>query len=177
MDPMPRPLPYLVSLVVLLSVVAPAAALAAPHTNAPPGNSAIDEYLETVPDASGNARPRPPGPHAGAALSPAQRAALRAKGAEGEALARVVDATTPPPPSAPAHAGPSTGGSSSASAPPERRAPRGTSAGRSPVAATLAAATGSDDGSSLGVLLPAILVVSLIGTLAAFGRSRRHDRT
>jgi hypothetical protein len=176
MDVMPRPLAQLVSLVVLLSVLAPAAATAATHTNAPPGNSAIDEYLETVPDASGGARPRPPRAHAGATLSPAQRSALQARGAEGEKLARVVDATAPPPAGAPAHGRASTGGSASASAPPERAAPRDTSAGRSPVAATLAAATGSDDGSSLGALLPAILVVSLIGTLAAFGRSRRHDR-
>jgi hypothetical protein len=165
---------YLLSLALLLAApIAPAAA-APPHTNAPPGNSAIDEYLETVPSASGDARPRPPGAHgAPTTLTPAQRAELRARGTEGEILSRVVDATSPPetaPASAPAHA------------PATARAPvtpHAASAGRSPVAATLAAATGSDDGSSLGPLLPAILVMSLLGVIAlvAIGRSRRRERT
>ncbi|MEA2138111.1 MAG: hypothetical protein QOG56_1261, partial [Solirubrobacteraceae bacterium] len=36
------------ALVVLLLIAAPCTAIArAPQTNAPPGNSAIDEYLET----------------------------------------------------------------------------------------------------------------------------------
>lgn len=165
---MPRATAYLVSLVVLLSGLAPAAAAAAPQTSAPPGNAAIDEYLETVPDAGGDARPRPPGAHGTAALTPAQRARLRAQGREGETLARVVDATSPresTPPSAPAPA------------PALPRAASAAIAGRSPVAATLAAATGGDDGSSLGPLISAILVVSLVVALAALGRSRRHDRT
>jgi hypothetical protein len=162
---------YLVSLVMLLPAPASLAAAAAPHTTAPPGNSAIDEYLETVPGASGDARPRPPRGHGAATLSPAQRAALRARGAEGETLARVVDATSPPE-TAPA--------SAPAPAPATARTPvipHAASAGRSPVAATLAAATGSDNGSSLGPLLSAILLVSLLAALAAIGRSRRRERT
>ena len=48
--------------VALLCSPLPAAATAqTPLTNAPPGNSAIDEYLETVPGATGNQRPRQPG--------------------------------------------------------------------------------------------------------------------
>ncbi|MDX6678103.1 MAG: hypothetical protein QOE31_2155, partial [Solirubrobacteraceae bacterium] len=53
---MPR---VLSALVALLLIALPSAAFAqSPQTNAPPGNSAIDEYLETVPGATGNQRPR-----------------------------------------------------------------------------------------------------------------------
>ena len=46
-------------LAALVLIGLPSAASA--QTNAPPGNSAIDEYLETVPGATGNQRPRTPG--------------------------------------------------------------------------------------------------------------------
>jgi hypothetical protein len=165
---------YLLSLVLLLAAPVATATAAPPHTNAPPGNSAIDEYLETVPGASGDATPRPPRADGGAGtLSPQQRAELRAHGTEGEILSRVVDATTPPE-TAPA--------SAPAPAPANARTPvtpHAASAGRSPVAATLAAATGSDSGSSLGPFLPAILLVSLLAVIAlvAIGRSQRRERT
>ena len=171
---MPRTCAHLATIALLLAAPAAAAAKAPPHTNAPPGNSAIDEYLETVPGAGGDTRPRPPrgrGEQGGSSLSPAQRAELRAHGAEGEILSRVVDATSPPetdPASAPAPA------------PVSARAPvtpHAASAGRSPVAATLTAATGSDAGSSLGPLLAAILLVSLLAAVVAIGRSRRRERT
>ena len=87
------------SLLVALALLAvPSAAIAQqPQTNAPPGNSAIDEYLETVPGATGNRRPTPPGSGGGAAtLPPAERARLERLGPDGKALADVVDATSPP---------------------------------------------------------------------------------
>lgn len=81
---------------VALALACPAASLAEPpQTNAPPGNSGIDEYLETVPGASGNKRPRPPGQGgAGSSLSPALRARLERQGADGKALANAIDATS-----------------------------------------------------------------------------------
>ena len=50
------------ALVALVLLAMPSAAMAqGGQTNAPPGNSAIDEYLETVPGASGNRAPKAPG--------------------------------------------------------------------------------------------------------------------
>jgi hypothetical protein len=171
---------YLLSLSVLLAAPVSVAA-AAPHTNAPPGNSAIDEYLETVPGASGDTRPRPPRARGGGTLSPAQRAELRAHGTEGEILSRVVDATSPSetaPASAPAPAPATARAPVTPHAASAGRSPHTGGPGRSPVAATLAAATGSDSGSSLGPLLAAILLVSLLAVIAlvAIGRSRRRER-
>ena len=55
------------TLVALALIAMPSAAIAQKtQTNAPPGNSAIDEYLETVPGATGNQRPRAPGAGGGA---------------------------------------------------------------------------------------------------------------
>ena len=88
----------LTALVALLLLATPAAATAQePLTNAPPGNSAIDEYLETVPGSSGSQRPaaaRSGG--GGAVLTPAERARLERLGPDGEALADAVEATAPP---------------------------------------------------------------------------------
>jgi hypothetical protein len=138
------------ALVVLLLIVVPTAAIAQePRTNAPPGNSAIDEYLETVPGASGNAVPRPRGAGgASATLSPAERARLERLGPDGKALADAVDATSP-----------------AGAAPKPRRATPATAQGRSPVREVLDVATGDDGGSGMGLVLPAILLFSLVGAI------------
>src|SRR3954470_1588618 len=82
---------------VLLAPLPAAATAQAPQTNAPPGNSAIDEYLETVPSATGNERPRPPGSKGGpSVLTPSQRAKLERLGPDGKALVAAVEATAPP---------------------------------------------------------------------------------
>jgi len=67
----------LTALVALTLLVLPCAASA--QTNAPPGNSAIDEYLETVPGATGNQTAAKPGT-AGATLTAAERARLGGMG-------------------------------------------------------------------------------------------------
>lgn len=138
------------ALVVLLLIVVPTAAIAQePRTNAPPGNSAIDEYLETVPGATGNAVPRPPGAGgASATLSPAERARLERLGPDGKALADAVDSTSP-----------------AGAAPKPRRPTPATAQGRSPVREVLDVATGDDGGSGMGMVLPAILLFSLVGAI------------
>ena len=81
---------------VLLALAWPAMAHAqAPQTNAPPGNSAVDEYLETVPGATGNQRPRTPtqGGASEACSRAAERARLERLGPDGKTLADAVDAT------------------------------------------------------------------------------------
>jgi len=147
---MTRALPALVALVLLLL---PAAAPAqGPATNAPPGNSAIEQYLETVPGAAGSRRPRPPAAGAGA-LTAAERLRLERLGADGRTLADAVDATAP-------------------ATPRKRATPMPSVEGRPPLGEVVDAVTGRDGDGGMGALLPAILIASLLGivTLAVLRR-------
>lgn len=140
---------------VALAIAVPATGQAqAPQTNAPPGNSAIDEYLETVPGATGNTRPRPRGQGGGTVLSDAERARLERLGPDGKALADAVEATSPP---------------KRATAQPD--ALEGT--GRSPARATLDAIGGDDGGGGMGLVLPAILVGALLAAITLVLLRRR----
>ena len=144
------------ALVALLLFALPATATAQePLTNAPPGNSAIDEYLETVPGATGNQRPRQPGA-GGAVLSPAERKRLEALGPDGKALADAVDATAPP-----------------ATAKPGQTIDIDGAKGRSPISAVIEAATGADGGGGMGFMLPVILLASLLGVIVLAVLRRR----
>jgi hypothetical protein len=147
------------ALVALVLVAAPPTAATAqtPQTNAPPGNSAIDEYLETVPGATGDQRPGTPaaGAGGGGVLPPAERARLEKLGPDGKALADAVDATAPP------------------AAKPGEKILSGSAEGGSPVSAVLEAVTGSDGGGGMGVLLPVILLASLLGVIALAVLRRR----
>jgi hypothetical protein len=148
---------------VALALALPAPSLAqAPPTNAPPGNAAIDEYLETVPGASGDARPRQGARNDGSGLTAAERARLENAGTDGKTLADAVDATAPAP--APART----------AATRERReresANRGAGelqpGGRSPVGEVLGTFTGGDRGDGgMGIALPAILLGALLAAL------------
>ena len=147
-------------LVALALLALPAAATAqAPTTNAPPGNSAIDEYLETVPGATGNTRTRPPGGSGGSgndALTAAERARLERLGPDGKALADAVDATAP----------------SKDAATPKPTATALPAQGRSPVSGVLDTVTGTD-GDGMGMLLPAILLATVLGAIALVVVRRR----
>jgi hypothetical protein len=161
---MPRVLSVLVA---LLLITLPSAATAqTPQTNAPPGNSAIDEYLETVPGATGNQRPRTPsGKASDATLTPVQRARLERLGPDGKALADAVEATAPAPAAG-------TNSRKPATAPD-------TSQGRSPLSEVFDAATGEDGGGGgMGIVLPAILLLTLLGVIAlAVARRRSVSRS
>jgi hypothetical protein len=158
----------LTALAVLALLLPSAAAAQAPETNAPPGNSAIDEYLETVPAATGNARPRRPGQGGRTgALTASQRQALDQLGPDGRELVAVVDATG----SAPAPRAP--GGSGGSAAAPATGQVAGAQA-RSPMRAALAAAVGPSDGEGMGALLPVILLASLLGVMAIAVARRRQ---
>ena len=148
------------ALVVLALVGLPASAAAQqPQTNAPPGNSAIDEYLETVPGATGSQLPKPPSNGGGdgstsATLTPAQRRQLESQGADGKALADAVERTSP------------------GAAPSERQPEQLASGkGRSPISEAFDAATGTDGG--MGLVLPAILIATLLGFIALIALRRR----
>ncbi len=148
----------ILALLVALFVACPAAAQ---QTNAPPGNSAVDEYLETVPSATGSSRPRTPGSGgtSNGGLTAAQRTQLERRGPDGKALADAIDATSPDR-STGAGSTSSTGSVSSAE-------------GRSPISEVFDVAAGRDGGAGMGVLLPAILLASLLGFVALVVMRRR----
>lgn len=138
---------------IVLALTVPATAVAqTPATNAPPGNSAIDEYLETVPGASGAQRPRAPSQAGGGSvLTPTQRAQLERRGPDGRALADAVEATAPSAAAAPA---PEADGIGAAEG-----------EGRSPGSGVLDAVAGDDGDGGMGLLLPAVLVAALLATI------------
>jgi len=146
-----------ITALVVLALALPALTYAqAPQTNAAPGNSAIDEYLETVPSAGGNVRPRSSqdGPTAGA-LTPTQRERLERLGPDGQKLADAVEAT------APSAASKQAGGPELAEG-----------VGRAP-ARELLGGVGGDDGEGMGLALPAILIVALLAAITVVLLRRR----
>ena len=147
-----------ITALVVLALALPALAHAqAPQTNAPPGNSAVDEYLETVPGATGNARPRTPTPggSGGSALTAAERARLERLGPDGKTLADAVEATAPAKRAA-------------AEVKPDLDA-----AGGSPARELLDAVAGDDGGGGMGLVLPAILIAALLAAITLVLLRRR----
>jgi hypothetical protein len=170
-----------IALVLVLG--APPSAQARVHTIAPPGNSGVGQYLETVPTARG-AQPTnsvhpvaggvggsggPPGGGAGGTggtanppgagtISPSTRRALARHGSTGAAAAALARATAPTlTPRA------ENGATSAVSG-----------GGSSPANSVLKTLTGSNSGSGLGPVLPSLLIVSLLGAaVMAVVRRRR----
>jgi hypothetical protein len=157
--------------------VAPASrALASsrPKYLAPPGNSAVSQYLEVVPSAAGPAPPRS-GAKPSSTLSPAEQRKLAALGVEGRVLANVVAATTPP--TANSALGTGLGSLSAAGIVPARVHGRMAPSGGSPVSDVLAAATGHEVGGGLGILLPLMVAGGLTTAMAAALWRRRVGRS
>jgi hypothetical protein len=135
----------------LLWIFVPGAAYAQ-RSEAPPGNSGVEEYLEVVPGGGGD-RPseRLGKPSRGVQLSPRAKRALSGEGPAGEAAARAAESTSHPAPrSHPTGrpAGDDTGGGSRAAALP-------------------GAVTGSGSG-GMRAVFPAILVavaLAAVGTV------------
>lgn len=148
-------------------------------TIAPPGNSAVQEYLETVPIAGGGkiAEGAPEGRHA---LSKADRARLQVAGRDGQAVAQLAEATAPSASQLRADRGSTSGRSgrhagadgskASSTATPAASSNDGTT-----VAAVAAKALSGDGG--IGPLLPAILIaVALLAAGVALLRRRSTGR-
>jgi hypothetical protein len=147
-----------------------AAASARVRTIAPPGNSAVNQYVENIPTANGN-RPTStvhPGGGVGSGgsggggrgLSAPTEHAFAKRGRDGASAAALANATAPA--NGPAAGGSGAGGSGGSS---------GTSS--SPLATLLKAATGSSSHGGLGPSLPVILIVIAFGG-AALGLRRRR---
>jgi len=138
----------------------------AQETVAPPGASAIDEYLETIPTTDGDRPSRTVGGEgdssSGGALTARQRRALDGLGADGKQAARLADAVGSP-----------------AKRPDGEKQPgrfsadslAGADEGRSPLGAIGSALGGG--GAGFGAALPVILVLSALGA-AYLGIRRRN---
>lgn len=150
----------------LLALMASAVPAHAKQTLAPPGASAIDEYLETVPSSGGN-KITGGGGSPGHALTAGQRRALAAQGPDGVRAAAVADATGPSRP--PAHRRGRTPGTSD-TGPGARHFSPDTS--RPGVPDALARALGGSGG-GIGAALPALLIISLLAAVALAVRRRR----
>lgn len=156
----------------VLALAAPAAPALArcTTTNAPPGNSAIDQYLESVPSTCGNqptgavqGRPRP--------LRGAATRALRSQGTDGQRLAQIVAATAPPKARKAAERGQAAG---AGLASPPAAGGSGDVKGRSPLGSVAhAVLTGSGGGSGMGAAFPVLLIALAAGTLVLGLRRRR----
>jgi hypothetical protein len=163
--------------VLVFALVLPAGAEARTATLAPPGNSAVSQYLETVPTdrgpgvppaSQGPSRGQPPAQPGG--LSAAERRQLAQAGSDGRALAALVDGTSSAGPGgSPQPAHPARGGGPGASVPASRRSLAGADT-RSPVASLLSAALGRDAGGGIGLLLPTLMLVGLAAVAVRFLR-------
>ena len=177
-------------LAALAATALPSAAIARGTTLAPPGNSAVNQYLESVPTASG---PRPAntihvgggvggggsggsgggggGAGSSSAIPASTQQALSRQGSDGLAAAALVRATAPTNAASPAGHGGTTSASTGA-APTS-----GQGSGSSAVATLVNALTGGSSQGGLGPVLPAILVAGAIAAvvLAAVRRRRHHD--
>ena len=124
------------------------------RTLAPPGNSAVSQYVESIPTASGsrpvsslNSGGGSGGPGAAGGLSSGTSRSLAGNGRAGAGVLNLVRST------APTHraSNPSWGGAFLHKQ------------GVSPVTSVLRALTGSSSSGGLGILLPIILVTALVG--------------
>ena len=153
-----------------LALPAPASAQARVHTIAPPGNSGVGQYVETVPTADGG-QPTSTihsggvggavgrggsggGPSGGGAIAPATQRALARQGPAGDATAALARATAPRRARPAARAG---GGRTQATGSLATG-----SEGSSPSTSVLKALTGSTSGGGLGPLLPIALIGSVL---------------
>lgn len=164
---MPRRLTLLLLCAGALLSAAPAAAQ---QSTAPPGNAGIDEYVETVPGASGNRTPRERGRRGGGILPAEARRALEREGADGERLAQLIQQTA----DAPARRAPR--GERDRDGTPEPAAPGLRDGGESPLAAVVSAATGSGGPSGMGIVFPLLIAVSLLAVIAAVLVRKRTAR-
>lgn len=151
-------------------LVLPSAA-EAQQTTAPPGNSGIDQYVETVPGATGNRRPeRKPGGTRG--LTGETRRALEAQGEDGARAADLAAASAPETPAS----SPAKGGGGKASG-PDAATPlvRAEGSSRSPVEAVVEAVAGGGGESGMGPILPILLALMLASMIGAALLRRRSD--
>ena len=185
-----RPTIGAVAVTALVCGALPASA-AAETLQLPPGNSALNQYIESVPTAGGgkpsggikshhggkSGGTSAPGATSGSsALSPSTERALSSSGKSGQAAAAFANATAPSTSTGRYHPG---GPARAGSGPPRGSAVSGSSAGgtgSSPLNSVLSAFLGPSSTGGLGDWLPALLIVILVAGCAA-GFWHRYRRT
>lgn len=140
----------------LVLLAMPVGASARVRKFAPPGNSAISQYVESVPTAGGG-RPTATIHHGGTGwsgnLTEATQRAFSRQGTDARAAAALAGATAPARGEGTQH---QSGGSS----------PAAGFTSTSPLDSLLKAATGSSSSGGIGLWLPAVLIVVLLGGAA-----------
>lgn len=158
-----------------IALAAPSWAQARVHTIAPPGNSGVGQYVETLPTAGGGQPTSTvhsggaggpvgrggsgggPGAWAGGAVASSTQRALARQGSVGAATAALAQATAP----RPARSGRSDAGSGHGRVNPSSLAAAGGD-GSSPSTSVIKALTGSTNSGGLGPLLPIALIGSVL---------------
>jgi hypothetical protein len=150
----------------LALLVFPASALASTHPVIPSGNSAANEYIETLPVATGQGvtggHSRSGGGSGSTTLPTHVVSSLTRRGHDGRAAARFARATVPVVARHRDRAAP--GASGGAPGPP---------AGSSPVSSVLGSLTGLSGGGGLGAALPIMLVLIAVWIAGLAIRRRR----
>lgn len=177
-----------IGLIALLLLTTPSGASAANRTIAPPGNSAVGQYVESVPTATGGRPTNTIHPHSGSFGGPGGSSggpggssggpggSLGSQGGSSSGLgAGVIPARAARALSARGRAGRSAAELAVATAPHRAKASGNGGVGSSPASSVAKALTGSgSSGPGLGVLLPVILVGSAIaGGAISIARRRR----
>lgn len=161
------------AIALLAALVLPSAAFAGPSTNAPPGNSGVEQYFEVIPDATGN-RPaqgvtRSGSDSSGGPLPQSVAKKLNALGADGRAVAGLV-ATTAPKRAGVLGRENSTGTTTTSNSGDGGAIP----SGGAPAVGKAAVDTVNGSGGGLGLVLPIAIGAILLAGVAArlFRRSR-----
>lgn len=162
---------WILSIVLASLIAAPAAH--AQDTNAPPGNSGIDQYLETVPEADGSKPPGTQKPESGSGLPADTAAELDAAGDDGADVAALVAATGPK-----ASGGAKGGGKAAPDQPSATGKGASKTAGdksKDAVAGVSGPALGGTGSDGIGPLLPAVLILSGAAAIGFLVRRRRSE--
>lgn len=156
---------------IVLAFALPTTALGA-DTVAPPGNSGVDEYFESVPSASGNkAVDKAPSRNASLAATAAANRRMRRLGADGQAAAALANVTAPAQAPTPAE---QKGKRVSAGAPTAGAVTQARSAAAATSDSVVEAAVRTTSHGSGGNALLLALVISFISGLLLVMRRRRQ---
>ena len=161
-----------IAIALAVALAAPSLAQARVHKIAPPGNSGVGQYVETVPTADGGqptntvhpggvggsggrgGTGRGPGATGGGAIAASTQRALAKQGPTGDATAALAAATAPSRTRPAARSGDARSTSSGS--------PSFAGQGSSPSTSVLKALAGSTSGGGLGPLLPIALIGSVL---------------
>ena len=160
-----------IAIALAVALAVPSLAQARVHKIAPPGNSGVGQYVETVPTADGGQPTNTvhpggvgvaggrggtgggPGSTGGGAIAASTQRALAKQGPTGDATAALAAATAPRRARPAAHSG---------GARRESSTPTSGGQGSSPSTSVLKALSGSTSGGGLGPLLPIALIGSVL---------------